>query len=213
MTAAVQEARDAHMAWQAKLETARRERAKLAELELQQRNSEEERHSLRAQEDRDAAIRLIDGEDAAPKKPRRASKLARLDDDAAAVAAAIQIQKRRVADAELEAGKPYAPFVGSVLELMADVQGDALTEARSALSNLAPIFARLVAADQIRAATIGERFALPKGAEAPFSGLTTVRTFSKAIPDRLRPPELAELSLFGAAHLISSPIITEIKGA
>jgi hypothetical protein len=80
-----------------------------------------------------------------------------------------------------------------------------------ALAGLAPHFARLIAADQIRAATIGERFPMPPGAAPPFSGLAVIRAFIKEIPARLRPAELSEHQLFAAAHEISADIIQAIK--
>jgi hypothetical protein len=187
------------------------ERGKLAELKIKQQRDQAERERHRAEKDDEDAIRLIDGENAIPRKPRRDGKLAKLDREAAAHTAAIRLQESRVQEAESAAARSQIPFIAAILDLSAEVQGDALDSARAALAGLAPHFARLIAADQIRAATIGESFPMPPGATPPFSGLAVIRAFIKEIPARLRTAELAEQALFAAAREISVEIIRTIK--
>lgn len=187
------------------------ERDKLATFQVEQREKDEERKRLRAELEEEEAIRLIDGDDAAPRNPRRDGKLAKLDREAAARTAAIRLQETRVQAAAAAAKQPQVPFVSALLDVVADVQGDALESAKEAIAALAPHFAKLIAADQIRNATIGESFPMPAGVTPPFGGLQTVRKFAKEIPARLRPAELSERALFDAAHEISAEIIRAIK--
>lgn len=188
-------------------------RDKLAEMVAAQSSDQAERDRLRREKEQDDALRMIDGEDAVPKKARRDNRLAKLDEDAAAKTAAIRLQQLRVTNAEAAAILPHPHFVGTILAVAAAVQGDAIDESRRALATLAPAFARLIAADQIRSATLGQRYPVPNDAAPPFSGLTVIRNCIKAIPGRLLPPELVEQHLLTIAHEISSDTIRRIKGA
>lgn len=193
-------------------ENARQARATLAELKAAERSEEIERERLRKEKLQDDARRLIDGEGAVPQKTRRDNRLLKLDGDAAARAAAIQIQENRVADAEAVAAAVRAPLIAAILEALPPAQISAVEQARECLASVAPALAHLIAIDQISAATIGERYAVPRGAMPPFCGLTVVRNLVKALPDRLRPAEMNEDRLFEAANEISNPIIQQIKG-
>jgi hypothetical protein len=58
---------------------------------------------------------------------------------------------------------------------------------------------------------LGDRFAVPEGVPPPI-GLNLVGAFLKALPERLKPPELADRILLEAADTISSETIAKIKG-
>lgn len=188
------------------------ERHKLRALRSEYEREQVERERLRSEKEQDDALRLIDGEDAVPKRSRRDNRLAKLDEEAAAKNAAIRIQEARATEADNAARRPQMPFVAAVLNIAADVQGDGIEAVRAALAGLAPTFARLVAGDQLRGALLGDRHAIPPGSAPPFSGITVLRNTVKAIPERLLPPELSEERLFEAAREISSEIINQIKG-
>jgi hypothetical protein len=212
-TAAIERARQAAAQLATAQTAATTARSKAAELKSEDRRNQAERERLRAEKEADDALRLLDGEDAVPRKPRRDGRLAKLDAEAAAHAAALRLQERRVAEAEAAASAPHLTFVREVLELISGQQSEATAAARAILANLAPVLANLLAADQIRAATIGDRFPMPPGACPPFRGLTVIKNFAAAIPDRLRPPELTERQLLDAAHAISSAVISQIREA
>src|SRR3989344_301953 len=188
------------------------ERNKFRGLRGENGREQAERERLRSEKEQDDALRLIDGEDAVPKRSRRDNRLAKLDEEAAAKNAAIRIQELRAAEADNAARLPQMPFIASVLNIAAEVQGDGVEAVRSALAGLAPTFARLIAGDQLRGALLGDRHAIPPGASPPFSGITVLRNTVKAIPERLLPSELSEERLFEAAREISSDIINQIKG-
>lgn len=204
---------EAQATWRAASTAAAAKRKEVEELKSARRRADEEREILRAEELQDAAIRIVDGENARPTKPRRASKLARLDEEAPAAVAAIRIADDRANEAQAAADRLRPPFTAAVLDLIAEIQGSAVSDISIALSALPPLFARILAADQIRTATLGERFAMPANAKTTFSGLTVIRNFTRSVPDRLRPPELVEQSLMEAAHEISAPILAQIKEA
>jgi len=188
------------------------ERNKFRGLRSEYEREQAERERLRSEKEQDDALRLIDGEDAVPKRSRRDNRLVKLDEEAAAKNAAIRIQELRAAEADNAARLPQMPFIAAVLNIAAEVQGDGVEAVRSALAGLAPTFARLIAGDQLRGALLGDRHAIPPGAAPPFSGITVLRNTVKAIPERLLPSELSEERLFEAARAISSDIINQIKG-
>lgn len=212
MSAAIEKARLAY----ADLEVAHAEataaRRRLVTLEMEHRQASSELDDLREAKQRDDAERLLDGEDAVPLRPKRDRTIAKLDADLPSQLAAMELQRRRIADAERAATKIMVPFVAAVLELAKEVQGEAVDTARLALAALEPAFAQLIAADQIRAATIGDRYPVPTGVVPPFKGLTVIQRTAQAIPERVRPDELAEANLMAKAEAISAPIIALIKG-
>jgi hypothetical protein len=187
-------------------------RGKLAGLQRLERAEQAEREELRALEDEAEALRQLDGEDAAPVDKERAKRLAALDKSVPARAAAIRLQQGRLATAEAELRQARNALAAPALHVIAEMQQDATDSIRAILAQLAPEFSRLVAADQIRSALLGERFTVPEGCPVPIGGLPIVQAIVKALPDRLKPPELAERLLFDAAQAVSSEIIAQIKG-
>jgi hypothetical protein len=187
------------------------ERTKLSKMSRDQALEQQERVTLRDEEDRDASIRLLDGDEAAPRNTKRINRLAKLDETAPVHSVAIRLQVSRVQAAETAALEAEGLLIAPVLDLVDHMQTDAQGTLRQALAELSEPLAQLVAADQIKNATIGERFSVPAGRSVPFGGLAVVRSFLKSLPERLRPPDLDEQKLFDAAHQISSKILNEIK--
>jgi hypothetical protein len=208
---AIERARAAYSAIAAAEAAVQVERNKLANIIQTQQQEQHERERLREEEDHDAAVRVVNGDDAAPRKPRRVSRLAKLDEAIPAYAGAIQIQRAKIAELERSPAAAKPPLVAAILDVVEEVQGNAVEEIRSTLVALREPMARLIAADQIRAATIGERFPVERGRATPFSGLTVIRNFAKAVPERLAPDELKEAGLLDAAHALSSGILLKIK--
>lgn len=187
-------------------------RAKIAELQRLERSEQAEREKLRELEDEAEAMRQLDGEGAAPVDAERVERLAQLDRSVPARVAAIRIQRERVDTAEATLQKSRGVLAGPALHVIAEMQADATAAIRSIMAQLAPEFARLIASDHIRNNLLGERFAVPAGCPLPIGGLRTVETFAKALPDRMKPPELANVLLFEAANAVSSEILNQIKG-
>ncbi|KXU30936.1 hypothetical protein A0J57_14035 [Sphingobium sp. 22B] len=212
-TAAIEEAKRASADIKSANAVAEAERGKLLTLRRQKTDEAEERLQLREAEDADAAKRLLDGDGAAPDKPRRRNRLAKLDENAPVLSAAIKLQESRVAEAEAAIAPLQVPLVAASLRIVADVQGDAIAGIREVLGQLAPLAAHLLAADQIMAATVGTgSFPVPRGAPMPIKGSQLLSSFLKGIPEPLRPDSLKTDELGAAAHAISQPIISEVKG-
>ncbi|SLJ88357.1 hypothetical protein [Novosphingobium mathurense] len=186
--------------------------AKLTELRRLERTEQDEREQLRAEEDEAEALRQLDGDTAAPENRRRLKRLAELDKSVPARAAAIRLQLGRLGTAAAELRQAQNALTAPVLHVIAELQRDASESIRSILAQAAPEFSRLIAAEQIRNALLGDRFAVPEGCPVPIGGLKIVRTFSESLPDRIKAPELTETLLFEAAHAVSSEIIKQIKG-
>lgn len=206
------QARAAVEAVNAAEQAARAARSKIAELQRLERDEQAEREQLRALEDEAEALRQLDGADAVPVDKERAKRLAALDKSVPARAAAIRMQRDRVAAAEDELRVARATLAGPTLNVIAELQRDATEAIRSIVAQLAPEFSRLVASDQIRNALLGDRFTVPDGCPVPIGGLRIVENFNKSLPDRLKAPELADRLLFEAAHAVSSEILKQIKG-
>jgi len=213
MTAAIENARRALADIEAKKAAADAERNKLAALRRQKVEEDEERVALRAAEEEDAARRIVDGDDAAPERPRRRNRQQKLDDNAPALVAAIKLQENRVAEAEAAVAPMLTPLAAASLHVVVDVQGEALAEIRQALAAIAQPAARLLAADQIMAGTVGTgRFPVPRGAPMPINGAHVLSALLKGIPEHLRPTELGTDALGAAAREISQPILSQIRG-
>ena len=211
-TAPIDRARDAHAVIAAEQSTLHSERDKLAGLLAEKRQREGEREDLRQRQDDDAAKRVLDGEGAAPKRPRRTNRLAELDERIPELAAAIRLQTQRVAALEGAAKQPRMPYIAAVLEVTGAIQGEAVDALRAALAAVAPHLATIIAAGQIRAGTIGDRFPVPSGVTPPLHGGKVAASFAAALPDWLRPDELDDATLTAAASQISQPILARIKG-
>ena len=186
----------------------------------QRRRSEEEqvlqddeakRARLMELEDEDAALRHLDGEDAVPAKPQRAKSLASLSEKIPRRKASIPLLKQREAHAASEAEAAMEPFIGAVLDMVALIQAPATEQVRSILAQLRQPLSDLVAADIIRASTIGERFSIPSGHAAPFKGSVVVRKLLDSIPERLRIPELALDRIEAKAQSAATSAILSIK--
>jgi len=213
MIAAIEDAGRAFAEVEAAKANVDAERNKLAALRRQKVEADEERASLRAAEEEDAARRIVDGDDAAPEKPRRRNRQQKLDDNAPALAAAIKLQENRIAEAEAAIAPLLTPLAAASLQVVVDVQGEALGEIRQALAAIAQPAARLLAADQIMAGTVGTgRFPVPRGAPMPINGAHVLSALLKGIPEHLRPTELGTDSLGAAAREISQPILSQIRG-
>lgn len=213
MTAAlIERARGEHAAIAAERSSLNSEHEKLAGLRVEKSRLEGERDDLRSRQDTDAAKRVLDGEGSAPKRPRRVSRLAELDGRIPELAAAIRLQEQRVAGLEAESKKPNLSYVAAVLDITGAMQGEAIEGLRSALAGLAPQLATIIAAGQIRAGTIGDRFPVPPGVTPPMHGGKVAQSFAAALPDWLRPAELDGAALREVASAASQPILAQIKG-
>lgn len=189
------------------------ERTKVGELERTLRKARAERDRMQLEEDSASALRLLDGPDAAPIDPARLKAIARLAGDIPAMEAAIGLQQRRIEVAAAQVEKLRPPLVAEVVALANQMQCDASQTARAIVEEFAEPLAIMIASDQLQTALIGERFAVPPGAAAPFNGSIVARLMVASLPDRLRPERFESAVLARAAAEISAPIINQIKGA
>lgn len=188
------------------------EHTKAGELDRTLRKARAERGRLQLEEDSASALRLLDGADAAPNDPARLKAIARLAGAMPAMEAAIVLQQPRIEAAAAKVETSRASLIAEVIALANQMQDEASTAARAMVAELAGPFATMIAADQLQTGLIGERFALPPGAAAPFNGETVARRMVASLPDRLRPERFEPAVLARNATEISTPIINEIKG-
>jgi hypothetical protein len=187
-------------------------RAKLDDLRRLEVTERQEREELRELEDEDEALRQLDGDAAAPLNRRRAKRLAQLDKSVPARGAALRLQQDRIRTAEGELKVAQAALAVPILQMIAQMQTEAAKAIREGLVSLAAPMTKLLATDHIRVSLLGPQFTLPEGCSPPIGGTQIVRSLTSAVPDRLRPPELADRLLFEASEALSGDIIAQIKG-
>jgi hypothetical protein len=184
---------------------------KLADIERDLEAAKTERARAIELEDQDAAVRHVDGDEAAPVKPQRVKRIAALSSKIPALTAAIPLQKARIAERRSELAAAQVPFTRGILEAAVGVQDPAVQRIITGLAQLASDLSDLVAADLIRLGTIGDRFSIPVGQPVPFAGTMVVHKFLAAIPPRLRPPELTLERIEARARASASAAICNIK--
>ncbi len=209
----IAQARVATKAIEACEQASRAARSKIIELQILERSEQAEREDLRQIEDEDEALRQLDGDEAVPVNKERLSRLAVLHKSVPARAAAIRIQQGRVAAAEIALLKARTDLTRPVLHVIAEIQRNATDVIRGSMAQLAPEFAQLIAAYQIRHELLGDKFSIPdEDCPLPIDGLRIVQNFNKSLPDRLKVPELVDRLLSDAASAVYSEIISKIKG-
>ncbi len=175
------------------------------------RTEHAEREQLRRIEDENAAVRELDKRAFTPADTDRTQRLAILDKSVPACTAAIAIQREQVENAKAQLVKAKAALALPVLEMANDIQGDAIEGIRALLAQLAPHYAKFIAADQIVRVTLGERFPVPKGATVPMGGVAVVSRTLKPLPERLLPDALNLSDILAAAGKISGEIVNSLK--
>lgn len=188
------------------------ETTKLAHLVRLQRGDREARAKLLAADEAAAALRTLDGPESAPKDPDRTRSLARMAEEIPVRETAIVLQRQRIADATSAVERIRPRIVGAVIAMANMLQASGANEVHAALIAMVPALSKLVAADQIQCATIGDRVALPAGSIAPFSGAIVAANFARAVPECLRPDALMPDVIADAALHISTPLIAAIRG-
>ena len=66
-------------------------------------------------EDKDAALRLVDGDDAVAPNPQRAKRIAAISSKIPALTAAIPLQRRRIAESERQLADAQPPFTAAIM--------------------------------------------------------------------------------------------------
>jgi hypothetical protein len=184
---------------------------KLTDIERELETAKTDRARAIELEDQDAAVRHVDGDEAAPVKPQRVKRIAALSSKIPALTAAVPLQKARIAERKSELTAAQVPFTRGILEAAVAIQNPAVQRIITGLAQIAPDLCDLMAADLIRMGTIGDRFSIPAGQPVPFAGTTVVHKLLAAIPPRLRPPELTFERIEARARASATAAICNIK--
>jgi hypothetical protein len=182
------------------------ERDKRRQLEWELEEAKEKRASLQDAEDHDAAQRLLDGDGAAPAKPRRTSTIADLTQRIPALAAALPIQDERIAELQARLSDQRTAVSEPVFGLVASIQQPAANDLTATLGALAEPLAALVAADMVRESLIMGSVLLPAGKRPPFAARPLLEKFLAAIPDRFRPSNLNQELIAARAQEIAGDV-------
>ncbi len=210
MSASVERARIARGTLDAEKSAISAEFQKLRQLRWDLEREEADLAQLREDELADSAMRLLDGSDSVPDKPRRSSKIARLEESVPALRAAIMLQEKRAT--QRQSALDARPYTAAALDVATEAQGDAVEQIKTTLAALAAPLAQLVASARVREALVGERFALTPGTPLPLNGPVIARRIIDGIPDRFRTDALNLLDIEQVAAGISEDIIIQIEG-
>lgn len=211
MTEHITKARRAHRAIVAALAAVEAAEGKLRELQAADKADRAERDRLQAEADTAEALRALDGDEAAAPDGGHSERLATLAKAIPARTAAIKMQQDRVAEAEAALRAIRVDLADPVIRHVSEMQQAAVDRVREKLAELAPDFAALVAADQIRDALLSERFIVPDGCPMPIGGRFIFDAFAEHLPKRLQVENLRETTL-SAAREMAGQAITNITG-
>jgi hypothetical protein len=184
---------------------------KLQEIEAELAAAKTKRSRLMELEDQDAALRHVDGEEAAPAKPQRTKELAAIQSKIPALAAAIPLQKTHIAERRAEVETARLPYDVAILDAIVAIQSPALERVRALMADLEQSFVELMAAGMLQEQTIGDSFRVPDGKAIPFASGAMVANFLKNLPARFRPDELEFNRIRSAARQESAAAIQHIQ--
>lgn len=204
-------AASAFAAFRATDEAQQAEKSKLANVEHELDVVKNRRASLQEAEDRDAAIRYIDGEAAAPIDKKRQNELEKLQKSIPALVAALPLQRQRIATCEAEKRRLKGPLASEIVSLVSDIQAPALEHVRTAIAALDEALSQLLAADIIRTSLLDGTFPVNEGQAPPFNGRTIVEKLIAALPSKLMSEGLSKHRLYEQARAKASGIINQIK--
>ncbi|MBD8679265.1 hypothetical protein [Sphingomonas sp. CFBP 13720] len=185
--------------------------AKVRENEREAEAAKNERVRLTELEDADAAVRHVDGPEAAPERPQRKKRLASLNEKIPVLAASVPLLKSRVGERRTELQRSEVPLTRAVLEAVHEFQAPAVKRVRDALSALEADLCILVAADMVVSSLVGDRFPIPEGQTAPFSGAIVTRKLLATIPGLLRPPTLTLERVEQRARVVAATTVNQLK--
>lgn len=163
------------------------------------RDSDELERLLKLEQE-DHVTRVLEGEEACPRKPKRLTRIGHLRDDVEGRKAAIPIIKARIATTRHHRDNAIAAKPAVVLPLLRESRESALQELRSQIKAVMPAAAKLVAHELLLQKLLGENASVKEihGSTADFNALKLVEAFFEQMPPRLRPSQ-EELKSFPPA--------------
>jgi len=182
------------------------ERAKKAQFQFDLKTKKEDLARQREADQRDRAVRLVDGPAAAPEKASRSRKISRLDDEIPALMAALPLLDERIAEKERALEAARRPSDLAMLGVLGELQGPAIDQIQATLATLADPAVDLLASDIVRVRTVGDKYT--SGGDQPviLSGSITVRKMIDGLPRRFRPASLNYDQLHRAAFARAAQI-------
>jgi hypothetical protein len=167
--------------------------AKAAELSDRRAAAVEERDRLLEREQSDHVIRVLDGEQSAPKKPKRLTRIANLQDEIAGIDLAIPIHQGRVQEASARRNAARENVAEAVMPSILDQKVEAFARCAQPLAELIDALVDAAAID-----TFQDQFAGAGGALPISNGVDRGKLFSaRIILDRFLktlPPRFADLA-------------------
>jgi len=184
---------------------------KLADIKRDLETHKAERARAIELEDKDAALRHVDGIEAAPPKLQRVKRIASLSEKIPALTAAIPLQQTRVEERRQQLQATRLPFTAAIVQATISIQEPAAERIKATLAALKPDLIDIIAADLIRSEMIGDRFPISTDQRPPFAGSVVARKLLSSIPPRLLPAELTFDRLEASARSAAAAAVHHIK--
>lgn len=152
-------------------------------------------------EQEDHVARVLEGEGACPRKPKRLTRIGHLRDDVEGRKAAIPLIKARIATTRHHRDNAISAKPAVILPLLRESRDQALQETRDQIAAVMPAAAKLVAHELLLQKLLGEKASVKEihGTGPDFNALKLVEAFFEQIPLRLRPSQ-EELKTFPPAY-------------
>jgi len=163
--------------------------------------------------DREAAA-LVSGIDRPGQAGDEERQIDRLRKKARAAKRAAELEGAGIGQLEGRLAEAELALSDAALSAFRADRDEAHAAALEVIASLAPLMARLVAADRVRRALVGDRYRLNATRHPPielWSGEIVTRAFVKAVPDRLRPDAFAE-TIEAVAENMAAKALASLKG-
>lgn len=179
--------------------------SKSSELRRARTNAAEELERLLELEQQDAVTRALDGEEAAPKKPKRLTRIGNLNEQVASIDLALPIHQRKLDEAYSRLEDANAKVCEAILPEILEQKSAALQACAEPLKRLVDVLVELAAIDALQ-----QRFSASDGsirisgeidARNLFSARAIIERFRKSLPPRFA--DLASESLASADQRIT----------
>lgn len=163
--------------------------------------------------DREAAA-LVSGIDRPGQAGDEERRIDRLRKKGRAAKRAAELERASFGQLQARLAEAELAVADAALTAFRAERDEAHAAALEVIARVVPFMARLVAADHVRRALVGDRYRFNATQHPPielWSGEIVARAFAKAVPDRLRPEGFAE-TIEAAAENMAAEALASLKG-
>lgn len=185
--------------------------AKRAELDSKERELQAKTEREKRKVQQAAVAELIEGKKAPPMEAAR-QRIARNDEQLAAIELAREAAAKRIKAAEMLQKAAEARLHDAVVELAGHHHEVARAALQKALSALRPLLVQLLAADLVRDELCGGNFSFDHDRVRPISGAIVAELLLKGLPTLIAPENLTLETVKAEAKSAAAEMISELRG-